>query len=216
MAQALDEEAMKSLLKWIDSIPLSRPKKNLARDFSDGVLAAEIIKHYFPRMVEIHNYQNASSRAQKLTNWTTLNRKVLTKFGFAIPKEIIDDIIQSKNDAVVLFLFGLRRVIEDKLQNNAKNEVPQAQKADSMQSLSDQLSLTVRAGMPLSQLNIALLDTDTKLVLAEKEQALLASHETIKILQLKVSRLEQLLTLKDKRISELKKQVEERQAYEDH
>ena len=44
MAQALDEEAMKSLLKWIDSIPLSRPKKNLARDFSDGVLAAEIIK----------------------------------------------------------------------------------------------------------------------------------------------------------------------------
>merc|ERR1712227_385141 len=139
-------------------------------------------------MVEIHNYQNASSRAQKLTNWTTLNRKVLTKFGFAIPKEIIDDIIQSKNDAVVLFLFGLRRVIEDKLQNNAKNEVPQyyevapiavyqpeesvptrrkagpsnpkskpshvglnrvspggkkAQKADSVQSLSDQLSLTV-------------------------------------------------------------------------
>ena len=48
-----------------------------------------------------------------------------------------------------------------------------AQKVDSMQSLSDQLSLTVRAGMPLSQLNIALLDTDTKLVLAEKEQALL-------------------------------------------
>ena len=47
-------------------------------------------------MVEIHNYQNASSRSQKLTNWTTLNRKVLTKFGFAIPKEIIDDIIQTE------------------------------------------------------------------------------------------------------------------------
>ena len=48
-------------------------------------------------------------------------------------------------------------------------------KTDSIQSLSDQLSLTVRAGMPLSQLNIALLDTDTKLVLAEKEQALLGT-----------------------------------------
>lgn len=44
MTQELDEEAMKSLLKWIDSVPLSRPKKNLARDFSDGVLAAEVIK----------------------------------------------------------------------------------------------------------------------------------------------------------------------------
>jgi len=78
-------------------------------------------------------------------------------------------------------------------------------------SLSETLSLTVRAGLPLSQLNIALLDTDTKLILAEKEQALLASHETIKILQLKVSRLEQLLQLKDKRITELKKQLEQNQ-----
>ena len=48
-----------------------------------------------------------------------------------------------------------------------------AAKATSDHSLSDTLSLTVRAGMPLSQLNIALLDTDTKLILAEKEQALL-------------------------------------------
>ena len=46
-------------------------------------------------------------------------------------------------------------------------------KAQSDHSLSETLSLTVRAGMPLSQLNIALLDTDTKLILAEKEQALL-------------------------------------------
>ena len=37
----------------------------------------------------------------------------------------------------------------------------------------DSLSLTLRAGVPLSELNLALLDTDTKLVLAEKEQALL-------------------------------------------
>ena len=42
-------------------------------------------------------------------------------------------------------------------------------------SLSETLSLTVRAGLPLSQLNIALLDTDTKLILAEKEQALLGT-----------------------------------------
>ena len=37
----------------------------------------------------------------------------------------------------------------------------------------DNLSLTLRAGVPLSELNLQLLDTDTKLVLAEKEQALL-------------------------------------------
>ena len=51
-----------------------------------------------------------------------------------------------------------------------------AVKAESNHSLSETLSLTVRAGMPLSQLNIALLDTDTKLILAEKEQALLGNR----------------------------------------
>ncbi len=31
-----DNKLLEDLLHWIDSIPLSRPKKNLARDFSDG------------------------------------------------------------------------------------------------------------------------------------------------------------------------------------
>ena len=42
-SQPLDEETTKSLLIWIDSIDLSRPKKNINRDFADGVLVAEVI-----------------------------------------------------------------------------------------------------------------------------------------------------------------------------
>jgi hypothetical protein len=38
------------------------------------VFAAEIMKHYFPKMVDLHNYTAASSSAQKLSNWNTLNR----------------------------------------------------------------------------------------------------------------------------------------------
>jgi len=205
----LDDDSIKSLLKWIDTVPLSREKKSLARDFSDGVLAAEIIRFYFPRMVELHNYQNASSRQQKLTNWNTLNRKVLSKFGFVIPQDVLDNIIKAELKDVQLFLFGLRRVIEDKLKGRSvADEGTQSGGRSSGTNTNDNLSLTLRAGVPLSELNLQLLDTDTKLVLAEKEQALLASHETIKVLQLKISRLEQLLALKDKRIQELKKQVE--------
>ena len=80
--------------------------------------------------MEIHNYQSANSRAQKLTNWATLNRKVLTKFGFTVPQDIVEDIISAKQSAVVLFLFGLRRVIEDKLKNqNKPEEQPQVSRA---------------------------------------------------------------------------------------
>lgn len=46
--QGLSEEELNSIYNWVDEVPLSRPKKNIARDFSDGVLTAEIIAHFLP------------------------------------------------------------------------------------------------------------------------------------------------------------------------
>jgi hypothetical protein len=36
----LDDKLLEDLYKWIDSLPLTRPKKRIDRDFSDG-------KYYF-------------------------------------------------------------------------------------------------------------------------------------------------------------------------
>ena len=80
----LDEEEMQAIYNWVDEIPLSRPKRNIARDFSDGgklifsislifpvsilnltfsfiVLTAEVVKHFIPNLVELHNYSAAHS-----------------------------------------------------------------------------------------------------------------------------------------------------------
>lgn len=70
----LDDETLQRLYAWIDEIPLSRPKKNIARDFSDGILFAEVVRYYFPKLVQMHNYSSASSVKQKQYNWATLNR----------------------------------------------------------------------------------------------------------------------------------------------
>ena len=35
-APAIDEEELQLVYQWVDSVPLTRPKKNIARDFSDG------------------------------------------------------------------------------------------------------------------------------------------------------------------------------------
>lgn len=32
----LDEQSQQKIREWIDEVPLSRPKKNFYRDFSDG------------------------------------------------------------------------------------------------------------------------------------------------------------------------------------
>ena len=70
-APPLTDEELNDIYAWVDTIPLSRPKKNIARDFSDGLLMAEIIKHSYPKLVELHNYPAAHNIKQKNTNWAT-------------------------------------------------------------------------------------------------------------------------------------------------
>lgn len=45
------------------------------------VLAAELVAHYFPKLVELHNYSSANSLRQKLYNWATLNRALKPDAG---------------------------------------------------------------------------------------------------------------------------------------
>ncbi|OCT96562.1 hypothetical protein XELAEV_18008768mg [Xenopus laevis] len=114
MAVEFDEETMQELYTWVDTIPLSRPKRNIARDFSDGVLTAELVKFYFPKLVEMHNYVPANSTTQKLSNWTILNRKVLSKLSFSVPDDVIRKIVQCSPGVVELVLNTLRQKIEEK------------------------------------------------------------------------------------------------------
>ena len=60
-APPLTEEELNEIYQWVDEIPLSRPKKIITRDFADAVLMAEIVNHYCPKLVNLHNYSNASS-----------------------------------------------------------------------------------------------------------------------------------------------------------
>ena len=61
MAAMMDDDELQRLYAWVDEIPLSRPKKNIARDFSDCVLIAEVVKHFIPSLVDLHNYTSAHS-----------------------------------------------------------------------------------------------------------------------------------------------------------
>jgi hypothetical protein len=73
----------------VDSIPFSRPKRNIHRDFSDGCMMAELLHNHFPRMVELHNYPATNSQSAKLSNWETLNVKVLKRLGIQLKRKEI-------------------------------------------------------------------------------------------------------------------------------
>jgi len=106
---------MQDLYSWIDELPLSRPKRHIARDFSDAVLAAEIVKHFCPRMVDLHNYQPANSTTQKQTNWQTLNSKVFKKIGLNVPPNVILGVASQKPGVIEVVLNNLRLKLQQHL-----------------------------------------------------------------------------------------------------
>ncbi|KAJ3108461.1 Sperm flagellar protein 1 [Phlyctochytrium planicorne] len=108
----LSEDEISSLLAWIDDIPLSRPKRNITRDFSDGVAAAEVIHHFSPKLVDMHNYSPANAVSQKLYNWNTLNQKVFRKLGYTATPELISSIVACKPGHVEYLLYELRKKVD--------------------------------------------------------------------------------------------------------
>ena len=118
-----DEEDNKLMYiyEWVDSIPLSRQKKNISRDFNDAVLFAEMIKYHYPRLVDLHNYPSASSTKAKIINWETLNKKVLKKIGLKLGKNEIDDLVRSKPNAIENLLGRLYNIINGRPQMNNIN-----------------------------------------------------------------------------------------------
>ena len=73
----LEEEELDELYEWVDKFTLTRPKKNIARDFSDGILIGEIVKEIYPKLVDLKALIPSLNTKIKKGNWETLNSKIL-------------------------------------------------------------------------------------------------------------------------------------------
>lgn len=108
MPRTLSDDELQRVYAWIDEIPLSRPKRNINRDFSDGVLMAEVVAHYFPRLVELHNYSQANSVRKKMYNWSTMNVKVFKRMGFQIDNDSVSEVVNCKPGAIEAVLMTVQ------------------------------------------------------------------------------------------------------------
>ena len=216
----LSDSELRALYAWIDAIPLTRPKRNIARDFADGVMLAEVVAAYFPALVELHNYAAANSVKQKVYNFETLNQRVLRKLGYQIPRSVIDDIVACKTGAVegVLNILQLKMakyrekkansdgdsvsptVVSNKDPRSQQQPVSQQQQYHQLQQQQQQQPKSAR-GAPSTK--PALLKAVDDEILLEKEQQIRELQETVEILELKIAKLEQLVRLKDNKISKL-------------
>lgn len=223
MEEYFDDVELENLYQWIDRIPLSRPKKNIGKDFSDGVLIAEIINHYFPKLVELHNYSPAAATKQKMENWYLLNRRVLRKLDLDLSDEVIRALANCKPKVVEKVLMLLRLQIDKNLQRQealvpVKTGRSSPGKLASPRKLGkgeiphnhpDRSSYHFE-GKGYFDPSIYIYPTSDNVprsYLEEKEMECLAKDETIRMLNSKIRRLEHLLQLKDTRMSDLQGQL---------
>lgn len=228
-----DPETLINLYDWLETIPFSRPKRNLARDFSDGVLAAELIKYFFPTMVDMHNYPSSNSIQQKKSNWLTLNYKVLKKLDFPLSMATISDLTSgAKRDATEYFLKTIRERIDfymkKKMEKCQKEKVSQENSTndiDDMLMESLNISKDILSHTNLTEIGDAKVKEEEfskgvkakkqfhlsnldfhfvpRKLYEEKVQALLQCEETILILKARIQRLEHILKMKDATINHM-------------
>lgn len=195
----LTDDILEDLYDWIDKIPLSRQKKRIERDFSDGYCIAEIVRYFLPHFIEMHNLTPANNLQQKLANWGILNARVFSKFGLNVPLNITQNICNGKPGYIEVFLYNLRYKIDEKLAESERK-----QRRQSEDKLSARSSIP-RANSPVftkSKMREIRLDYE------EKVQENLQQAEEIKILEAKVRRLEYLLDLKETKIEDLTEKLD--------
>ena len=193
----LNDDTLEELYEWIDSIPLSRQKKRIERDFSDGYCVGEIIRHFLPQYIEMHNLTPAHNLQQKLANWGLLNTKVFNRFGLNLPINISTNIWNFKPCYVVVFLYNLRYKIEERLNEN-KSGHGSHKGSPRHNSLTNSKLSSKKSPVP----------TQFRLEYEMKVQECLKQAEEMEILSAKVRRLEHLLELKETRIAELQDRLD--------
>jgi len=220
---------LQRIYQWVDEIPLSRPKRNIARDFSDGVLTAEIVAHYFPKLVEMHNYPAANSYTQKMYNWNTLNLKLFKRLSFQLQKEELDALCTCQPQAVERTLkklqmhmarYGARKSIGTGDTAAACDEAPPSACAAAapLSARAPRVSTGGRAAPPSSMSRaepqarleqVGMHDQSLQALLGEKDENLRELRETVEILEVKIQKLEQLVRLKDSKIATLQAKLQQ-------
>jgi hypothetical protein len=208
---------------------------------SFAVLFAEIINHYLPKIVEIHNYSAANSLKQKVYNWETLQRrsrslacccslvrsltcsplacppcaeKTLRKLKYPLTPEEVQAVTGCKPMQIEKLLLRLKSKIATYSASEPRPSSPSsipgnpasshraapqpshcsdAQWREREPSLEEDSSRSRSLHHGLGMPN----------AVDDRDQTIVELRDTISILELKISKLEQLLVLKDNKIAAL-------------
>ncbi|VDM96247.1 unnamed protein product [Thelazia callipaeda] len=227
---SLDENSLDDLCKWLSTVPLSKPIKNIAQDFSDGVLVAELIAHFLPRYVNLTNFTSVSSKALKRYNWETLNKMVFVHLNFSMKNNLIQKVASGQPGAIEFVLFRLREKIGQALQEGrfrpgrrrSQSAVGRTGSNLSIEEFNSEAEVMTRPPVHdevhgnhiIAPMDLYHFRCDDNIsILMQKyyqcQRNLLSRDEQIQKLYARIRHLERLSQLKEERIRELTKELDQ-------
>ncbi|KXZ46729.1 hypothetical protein GPECTOR_41g694 [Gonium pectorale] len=184
---------------------------------------AEVVHHFYPKIVELHNYSSANGLQQKMYNWNTLNAKVFKRLGFMVTRQDCEACCNCKPGAVERVLKLIKVKIAKFKEENGDAipgmlpaqagqqtmfQQPQQPMQGVMMSRNAPLQMPGGVGAPMPMGVMAPLAGKMNSgiapeLLAERDTVISELRETNQILETKVRKLEQLVRLKDAKIQTL-------------
>jgi len=112
----------RSVLKWIQGLDLTYPIKNPKWDLSNGFLIAEIFSWYYPTEIQMFSFNTGLSLDSKMTNWSLI-KKFIMKRELAIPLELADATMHSREGAAILFIENLYQILTNRPIQKAQQDI---------------------------------------------------------------------------------------------
>ncbi|XP_064405626.1 spermatogenesis-associated protein 4-like [Halichondria panicea] len=167
----------REVIKWLQSLDLTHPIRNVRRDFSNGYLLAEIVGWYYPQDIQMHSFSNGTSIQTKLGNWQQLERFFI-KEQLDIAKDVIEGTIHCKPGAAFSLLERMYTLLTHKVLHYLPAKGCPTDFSDS--SYQSQLPLHARSTTAQSiKNNLANTELTTKpdrTLSTQKAQAIMEAH----------------------------------------
>jgi len=170
----------------------------------------------------LHNYSAANSVSQKLYNWNTMNQKVLKRIDIELSAKDIDAMVNCEPGRIERLL----KLVQDKVEQKKANKLLKEQQRKleeeaalraankSISQTSDKTMISTNIRMPergndsIPHTKAFYLDPYVQTLLDKKDQTIKELQEHVAALEAKVNKYDQLVKVKDSKITKLSAQLQ--------
>lgn len=186
---------------WLDTFKFSKSKKNMTRDFSDGVLFVELLNQALPKIViEYHNVTPTLNKNQKADNWYQIQKRINARTTLKITNSEIAEIISYQPYAIERLIDRLYRIIlsKSKFIKSESEKININNKRHYIKSINSKVSPTFKENCTFKSETKENLDCKFnskeeifKSIIEEKDNKLYELQSTLEFLLNKIKNLEE-------------------------